>query len=98
MNDSLGHLKEPLRQRLFATTLVDFISRAEEHFDSARQVIGEWHSTSNDAFTSLGLTDAAILKIRGKCLILTVDLRLTDFLFGAGVDFINFNHMRSQGW
>jgi rRNA-processing protein FCF1 len=48
-----------------------------------------------DCFTRLGLTDSGILHlVKDKYLVLTDDLRLHGVLEKAGIDSINFNHLR----
>jgi len=50
-------------------------------------------------FPKLGLTDSGILHLAsGRYLVLTDDTRLFQFLEKAGVDVLNFNHIRSMAW
>jgi rRNA-processing protein FCF1 len=66
-------------------------------------VIDEQHVPSTTALGSrwaeFGLTDAAIAEIaRNKYLVLTDDFRLSQSLQSAGIDTLNFNHLRSAYW
>ena len=46
-----------------------------------------------------GLTDTAITTlVRGKYLLLTEDLRLSQFFQNTGGDVVNFNHLRLMNW
>jgi hypothetical protein len=72
-------------------------------FASRIRTLDERHVPSSDAaeeivFPKLGLTDSAILRLAGTegYLILTDDFRLHGFLKNAGVDVVNFNHLRFQ--
>ncbi len=50
-------------------------------------------------FVRLGLTDTGILSLsRGAHLVLTDDFPLAQRLQSAGIDVINFNHVRLLGW
>ena len=50
-------------------------------------------------FPKLGLTDSGILHLaEDQYLVLTDDLRLCQFLEKAGVDVLNFNHIRLIAW
>ncbi len=50
----------------------------------------------SDRFPKLGLTDSAILHLaKDKYLVLTDDFTLCQFLQKAGIDVLNFNHIRS---
>jgi hypothetical protein len=55
--------------------------------------------SATPAFVHLGLTDAAIVQIAdAKLLALTDDLKLYVALQSAGLDAINFNHLRTDLW
>ncbi len=50
-------------------------------------------------FAKFGLTDAAIAEIAAKkYLVLTDDFRLSQSLQAAGIDALNFNHVRDAYW
>lgn len=50
------------------------------------------------SFVRLGLTDTGIIEVaRNRYLVLTVDLPLDGYLRSAGIDVINFNHVRQVG-
>jgi rRNA-processing protein FCF1 len=69
------------------------VEQMDEFRDESREVV------SDEAFMPLGLTDAAIVMLQHrKLLVMTTDLRLWDTLHQRGVDAVNFNHLRAQGW
>lgn len=50
-------------------------------------------------FVKFGLTDTGIIHLtKGKYLVLTDDFRLSQYLQSAGVDVVNFNHIRTTYW
>ena len=50
-----------------------------------------------DEFVKLGLTDAGIMHLaKGAFLVLTDDVKLYLFLGHAGIDVLNFNHLRGS--
>lgn len=52
-----------------------------------------------DEFPRLGLTDSGIMLLAdGSFLVLTDDFKLTQFLQKAGIDVLNFNHIRLIAW
>jgi hypothetical protein len=69
------------------------IEEMDEQYDESRLIAG--HSS----FERLGLADAAISTLsRRSFLVLTDDLDLHAALSRAGVDAINFNHIRTLFW
>lgn len=52
----------------------------------------------DNAFSTLGLADAAVVMSAQKYLIITVDLPLYGYLSNLGLEAINFNHIRGIGW
>lgn len=89
VNSLSGQLGEPARTKFFA----EFATRI--------RTLDEQYVPSSDAseevsFPKLGLTDSAILHLAGKggYRVLTDDFTLYGFLTKAGVDVVNFNHLR----
>jgi rRNA-processing protein FCF1 len=88
VNGFSNQIKEPAKTRYFA--------------DFARQitVLDEKYVVSTDAtateqFPRLGLTDAGIMHLAaGNYLVLTDDFTLEQLLAKAGIDVLNFNHLR----
>lgn len=55
--------------------------------------------SSEGTFARLGVTDTALKLIAGKRMtVITSDLDLYLDLQHAGLDAVNFNHLRAQGW
>ena len=72
----------------FATTVALL---KEEYVPSSRVI--------QNQFATFGLTDAAIAEIAEKqYLVLTDDFRLSQSLQAAGIDTLNFNHLRDADW
>ncbi len=73
----------------FRSFFSEIIGKLEEETRSARQIAGE------ERFVRFGLTDTALMLIApGNYLVLTEELALYEHLSRAGVDVINFNHIR----
>lgn len=89
VSNFLGHLWEPVRTDLFETTLRALVLAAEERTIPAVELAGD------ELFPRVGLTDVGIRRSAGDVLILTDDLRLSNFLYEAGADFVNFRHLQS---
>jgi len=52
-----------------------------------------------DKFTKFGLTDCGIIEVaRDKNLVLTDDFKLANYLPKTGIDTLNFNNFRADGW
>jgi len=91
VNSLSGQLGEPDRARYFA----DFAGRID--------LLDERYVPSKSAaaapeFRRLGLTDSVILQLgKERLLVLTDDVPLYHYLEKAGVDVINFNHVRDLG-
>ncbi len=87
-----GQLGEPVRSEYFKKLSSDITLLEEEYV--ASQDVGHMQE-----FVRFGLTDAGVIYLtRGKYLILTDDFRLSQYLQSAGVDVINFNHIRIANW
>lgn len=73
------------------------------HFAKQVELLDEHYLASTDAcraeeFTKLGLTDSVIMELaRDKYLVLTDDWKLYGYLESAGIDVMNFNHIRNLG-
>ena len=71
-----------------------------QHFSETIGLIAETYVVSAEAakldhFPKLGLTDSGIVQlVKGKYLVLTDDFPLSGFLADAGIDALNFNHLR----
>ena len=89
VSNLLGQLPESLRYSFcqhFAYALKDL----HEHYTPSRE------SGDEKAFPKFGLTDTAVLRAAsGKYLVLTDDVRLTQYLLSQNVDVINFNRLRT---
>lgn len=87
-----GQLGEPLRREYF------------KKFSSGIALLEEESMASTTVarmqeFIRFGLTDTGIVHVsKEKHLVLTDDFRLSQYLQSAGVDVINFNHIRSAYW
>ncbi len=92
VNSLSGQLTEPLRTKCFS----DFaraITLLDEHY------VASATAAQTSEFSRLGLTDCAIAHLAAaKYLVLTDDLTLARFLEKAGIDVLNFNHLRVWGW
>lgn len=84
-----GQFAEPLKQAVFRT-FASAIGVLTELQPAAREV------SAHTAFPRFGLTDIAILQSgRDKCLVLTDDFRLSQYLAHEKVEVLNFNHLRT---
>ena len=87
-----GQLGEPKKSEYFKN-FSSGITLLEEEYVASRD-IGQMRE-----FVKFGLTDTGIIHLtRGKYLVLTADFRLSQYLQKAGVDVINFNHIRVTNW
>ncbi len=92
VNSFSGQMGEPLRT-LFFKKLAEEMSLMDEHYLESR------HTTNLSQFVKLGLTDTGILSLAQRSrLVLTDDFPLAQHLQAAGIDVINFNHVRVAGW
>jgi rRNA-processing protein FCF1 len=84
-----GQLADPLKQAVFRT-FAGTIGILTELQVPAREASAE------DAFPRFGLTDVAILRnARDKCLVMTEDFRLSQYLAHEKVEVLNFNNLRT---
>ncbi len=87
-----GQLGEPARSEYFKKFSSDITLLKEENVAS-RDV------AQMQEFVKFGLTDTGIIHLtKGKYLVLTDDFRLSQYLQSAGVDVVNFNHIRTTYW
>ncbi len=87
-----GQLGEPVRSEYFKKFSSGIILLEEENV-AGRDV------AQMQEFVRFGLTDSGIIRVtRGRYLVLTDDFRLSQYLQGAGVDVVNFNHIRVTNW
>lgn len=87
-----GQLSEPLRREAWLT-LGRLTGRFEERVRASKEIVGD------PAFPILGLTDTSvILAADSGVTVLTDDLHLYVRLSSAGVEAINFNHLRTGSW
>ncbi len=85
---NLATIEQPELRRL-RSNFFEIVQRTQEVYEESRSVFAD------DAFPKLGLTDAAIRRIAARpVLVLTDDLPLYHYLSTAGLDAINFNHIR----
>lgn len=64
-----------------------------------RQLSAQKVAANNSVFRKFGLTDTGIaLLAKGEYLVLTDDLRISHYLANAGIDVLNFNHIREWNW
>jgi rRNA-processing protein FCF1 len=87
-----GQLADPLRTLFFKKFASEIALLEERYVESGR-------IADLPEFVRLGLTDTGILSLsRGSHLVLTDDFPLSQRLQAAGIDVINFNHVRLLGW
>jgi rRNA-processing protein FCF1 len=92
VNSLSGQLPESIHLQylpVFSHEILSF----QEDFVASRQL------AELPEFIRFGLTDAGVLQTaRDRYLVLTDDFRLSQHLVKAGLDVINFNHIRVLGW
>ena len=83
---------EPMRTEYFKKFAQCITLTNERYLDSHMLAM-------TNEFIRFGLTDAGtVIVAKEEYLILTDDLRLSQYLQSTGVDVINFNHLRPLGW
>jgi rRNA-processing protein FCF1 len=88
VNSLSGQLGEPYRTKYFAE-FARGIDLLDEHYVPSKS------AAVMSQFSRLGLTDSVILHLsKERLLVLSDDLRLCQYLEKAGVDVINFSHIR----
>jgi hypothetical protein len=92
VNSLSGQMGEPAKTQYFEEFARGIALLDEQYVASAT-------ASRLSAFPKLGLTDSGILHLAGgKYLVLSDDFRLCQFLEKAGVDVLNFNHIRWIAW
>jgi hypothetical protein len=95
VSNQLGQSSNPLKYALFEG-FAELIQLLVEHHIPSRKLAG------HDHLAVFGLTDLGILEIATaeKCLAITADSRLADYLVRAGVDAIHYDWIRKleRGW
>lgn len=92
VSNLLGQLSEPLRRRALLALGV-LMGEFEEKYLPSIGLAEDAH------FPILGLSDTSIIHSADEDVtVLTDDLQLYVRLSSAGVDVINFNHLRSGSW
>jgi len=51
-----------------------------------------------EGFRRFGITDTGLMSIAKAHLIVTIDFPLSNYLSSAGIDVLNFNHIRVLNW
>lgn len=92
VSNLLGQLAEPLRRRaLLALGLLT--GEFQETYLPSTALAADWH------IPLLGLSDTSIIRAaEPDVTVLTDDLQLYVRLSTAGVDVVNFNHLRAGSW
>lgn len=92
VNSLSGQMGEPTKTEYFGEFARGIATLDEQYVASAT-------ASQLSEFPKLGLTDSGILHLAGgKYLVLTDDFKLCQFLEKAGVDVLNFNHIRLIAW
>lgn len=87
--NSLANSLQEQNKPSFFLVFKEQITLLEEEYTPSKQVAGHVY------FAKCGLTDAAILTIATRGLmVLTDDFRLTEYLRHLNIDHLNFNHIR----
>jgi len=87
-----NQLRENEKER-FYSEFASGASRFHENYTSSAEICETEH------FKKFGLTDSGIIAmVTGQYLVLTDDFKLSNYLQNAGVDAINFNHIRVLNW
>lgn len=92
VNSLSGQMGEPAKTAYFEQFARGIATLDEQYVASAA-------GCQLDEFPRLGLTDSGILHLAGgRYLVLSDDFKLCRFLESAGVDALNFNHIRRIAW
>jgi hypothetical protein len=90
VSNLLGQAADRVRAG-FLTYFAEAVSKLGEEYTPSS------HLTKYAHFSKFGLTDSATIEAaKGKYLVLTDDFPLVGYLQSAGIDVINFNHLRSM--
>ena len=92
VNSLSGQMPQPMKERCFGQFAEQIELLDERYLESARV-------SRIEEFPKLGLTDSVIMELaRDNYLVLTDDSKLYRRLAHAGIDVMNFNHIRYLGW
>ncbi|MDJ0601003.1 MAG: PIN domain-containing protein [Crocosphaera sp.] len=92
VNSLTNQIGEPERSKCFAI-FAQLISEIEECALSSQEIV------KNNGFIKFGLTDCGIIELsKNQYLVLTDDLKLSNYLQKLGIDSINFNHLKVYLW
>lgn len=92
VNSLVDKLGEPERSKCFSIFARDLTILDELYIESSV-------ATQIDNFNKFGLTDCGIINVaRERYLVLTDDLKLANYLQKLGIDTVNFNNIRIEGW
>lgn len=92
VSNLLGQLREPLRRRAM-DVLAALTGRVEEEYTPSRRLVAD------PAFAALGLADISVVASADEHVtVLTADLALYLRLASAGIEVVNFNHLRTGAW
>jgi rRNA-processing protein FCF1 len=92
VSNLLGQLPDHLKSRCFALFGQAIIELDERYFSSSA-------AAAMPECVKFGLTDTGITHLaRTQHLVITDDFRLSMYLQSAGIDILNFNHLRLLNW
>jgi rRNA-processing protein FCF1 len=93
VNSLLNQLGEPERAKCYVI-FAENIAILEESYQPSKVIAApDW------PFIKYGLTDCGLAKVaQDQYLVLTDDLKLTDYLQRLGIDTINFNNLRLESF
>jgi len=89
-----------LSNQLPEKTKIKYYEEFKKHVSLLNENYFESNIICNTShFNKYGLTDASIIELsQKKYLVLTDDLKLSNYLNTIGIDVINFNHIRMINW
>lgn len=92
VSNLLGQLPDHLKSRCFALFGHGITELNERYFSSIK-------AAAMPECVKFGLTDAGITHLaKTQHLVITDDFRLSQYLQSAGIDVLNFNHLRPLNW
>ncbi len=92
VNSLINQLGEPERSQCLVV-FSQLLSQFSEHYSQSEII------SKNEKFSRFGLTDCSIFEVaQGQYLVLTDDLKLAAYLQNQGVDTVNSNNLRVDGW
>jgi hypothetical protein len=87
----VSNLGQDLKEQFFAT-LGNVTNILAEEYCASRNAVAD------SCFRKLGLTDAGVAHVSGKCLVVTADFALYQTLRNRNIAAVNFNHIRASDW